>query len=118
MGSDAISHRVTTGLFYHRVQRYCYFRKVSIHFTLNIILALIFLRNTVRFIQYASNQTNTVLFILNVIQLLLLISGDVEMNRGPNSQEHSISILHLNIRSIRQKIEYILSDAHAHIQYI
>ena len=39
--------------------------------------------------------------------LLLLISRDVEINPGPNSQEYSISILHLNIRSVRQSIEYI-----------
>ncbi|MCG8046320.1 MAG: reverse transcriptase domain-containing protein [Candidatus Thiodiazotropha endolucinida] len=33
--------------------------------------------------------------------------GDVEANPGPNSAYYSISILHLNIRSIRRKFEFI-----------
>ena len=44
--------------------------------------------------------------------LLLLEAGDIESNPGPVN-EHSLSILHLNIRSIRNKISYIqdyLSD--------
>ena len=36
-----------------------------------------------------------------------LICRDVEANPGPNSAYYSISILHLNIRSIRQKLEFI-----------
>lgn len=47
-----------------------------------------------------------------VMFLLLLEAGDVESNPGPDS-EHSLSILHLNIRSIRNKIAYVqdhLSD--------
>ena len=46
--------------------------------------------------------------------LLLLKAGDIERNPGPEI-EHSLSILHLNIRSIRNKISYIqdqLSETH------
>ena len=47
-----------------------------------------------------------------VMCLLLLEAGDSESNPGPDN-EHLLSILHLNIRSIRNKISYIqdqLSD--------
>lgn len=45
-------------------------------------------------------------FILNVY-LLLLIAGDIELNPGPLNSENAISILHSNIRSIRNKIDFI-----------
>ena len=39
---------------------------------------------------------------------MLLLSGDVELNLGPNSQtEHSISSLQCNFRSICNKLDYI-----------
>ena len=52
-------------------------------------------------------QIDNILLIAIVMQILLLICGDVEANPGPNSASYSISILHLNIRSIRQKFEFI-----------
>ena len=55
--------------------------------------------------------------ILYVIMQLILISGDVSENPGPDldqsNQNDNLSILHLNIRSIRNKLEYVkdnLSD--------
>ena len=44
-----------------------------------------------------------------VIFLLVVLSGDVEINPGPSTdiQTSSLSIVHLNIRSIRNKIEFI-----------
>ncbi len=39
--------------------------------------------------------------------LLILLAGDVAENPGPDSFTGSLSILHLNIRSIRNKINYI-----------
>lgn len=42
-------------------------------------------------------------------RMLLLLSGDVEVNPGP-SQNSSLSILHQNIRSIRFKIDYICNN--------
>ena len=43
---------------------------------------------------------------LLVMILLLLEAGDVEINPGP-IPENTLSALHLNIRSIRNKIEYL-----------
>ena len=44
---------------------------------------------------------------LFVILILLLQAGDIETNPGPVIN-HGISLLHLNIRSIRNKIDYIV----------
>ena len=41
-----------------------------------------------------------------VLILLLLEAGDIESNPGPNP-ENTLSVLHLNIRSIRNKIDYL-----------
>ncbi|MCN4145105.1 MAG: endonuclease/exonuclease/phosphatase family protein, partial [Thiohalomonas sp.] len=37
----------------------------------------------------------------------MLEAGDVESNPGPRRLTHDLSILHLNIRSIRNKLDYI-----------
>ena len=42
-----------------------------------------------------------------VILLLLLQAGDTETNPGPENV-YELSILHLNIRSIRNKLDFIL----------
>ena len=48
-----------------------------------------------------------------VVFLLVILSGDVSENPGPGNSEASsqlpnaLSILHLNIRSIRYKLDYI-----------
>ena len=44
-----------------------------------------------------------------VIILLLLEAGDVESNPGPNP-ENTLSVLHLNIRSIRNKIDFLIDN--------
>lgn len=49
---------------------------------------------------------------INVGKFLLLISGDIEQNPGPQSQNHNLSILHLNVRSIRNKLEYIQDNCY------
>lgn len=36
-----------------------------------------------------------------------MLSGDIELNPGPQFLGHSLSVLHVNIRSIRHKLEYI-----------
>ena len=42
--------------------------------------------------------------------LLVIMSGDVETNPGPinqTSSDHCVTILHCNIRSLRNKLEYV-----------
>ena len=42
-----------------------------------------------------------------MVQILLIIAGDVEQNPGPECFTYSLSVLHGNIRSIRNKFEYL-----------
>ena len=44
-----------------------------------------------------------------VMFLLLLQAGDIETNPGPENG-YKLSILHLNIRSIRSKLDFILDN--------
>ena len=39
--------------------------------------------------------------------MLFLLSGDIELNPGPDLNDGSVSILHCNTRSIRNKLDYI-----------
>ena len=41
--------------------------------------------------------------------MVLLQAGDIELNPGPETI-HDLSVLHLNIRSIRNKVEYIVDN--------
>ena len=41
--------------------------------------------------------------------LLLLQAGDIETNPGPENG-YKLSILHLNVRSIRNKLDFILDN--------
>ncbi|PJE78081.1 hypothetical protein CI610_02987 [invertebrate metagenome] len=49
----------------------------------------------------------------NVTLIILLIAGDIHPNPGPNSNSSSatsvISLLHLNIRSLRNKVQHLCS---------
>ena len=45
-----------------------------------------------------------------VLILLLLEAGDKEMNSGPDTINSSLPILHSNIRSIRNKFDYITKN--------
>ena len=42
--------------------------------------------------------------------ILLLEAGDIERNPGPNTINNSLSILHCNIRSIRNKQDNITEN--------
>ena len=42
-----------------------------------------------------------------VLIILLLEAGDIKLNPGPDTINSSLSILHSNIRSIRNKSDYI-----------
>lgn len=51
------------------------------------------------------------LVFFQVTFILLILSGDVETNQGPyNGSQYTIYIFHLNIWSIRNKIESLISS--------
>ena len=45
-----------------------------------------------------------------IISILLLLASDIEQNPGPPNFLSDLSVLHLNIRSIRNKMEYIIDN--------
>ena len=49
-------------------------------------------------------------FISLVLLFLLLRAGDVESNPGPSNFKNCLSICHCNIRSIRNKLEFITDN--------
>lgn len=112
MGSSMVSWRMSIGLFYNKAYgmiKSTYLGKIVFDFSY-LFFVFKFKKTHVLF----CNSLVKCIFSLErvtVVLLLLLLSGDVESNPGPNSQtEHSISILHCNIRSIRSKLEYILNN--------
>lgn len=123
---DIVAHRIAIGLFYTKTHNCCIGKaKVfsSIPDFLSFIqsLFLIFsisLKSSIAIVMMCALQTHfkNVSFMFLLI-LLLYICGDVETNPGP-STNHSVddlSIFHINIRSLRNKLhvlENIASDYH------
>ena len=57
------------------------------------------------------NLVNLLFNIFPVIFLLLVLAGDIETNPGPNTDQDefcNLSICHINIRSLKAKLNYIL----------
>ena len=58
---------------------------------------------------YMNTYINSSFF--RIVPLLLLLqAGDIERNPGPSETPQDLSIAHLNIRSIRNKLDYIKSN--------
>ena len=108
MGVDICSWRAAIGFF-----NGCRFRSHG-KFVINVfdylLKALIFLQCHLRIFINVINIFFNSCFKNNDFKLilicLLLEAGDVESNPGPTSS-YCLSLLHCNIRSIRNKLEYI-----------
>ena len=89
------------------MQNQTFMIKLNLFFILEILKYSFTLFNSfcMKFNQYLESCFLNVQFSL-VLRLLLLEAGDIESNPGPNP-EHTLSVLHLNIRSIRNKIDYL-----------
>jgi hypothetical protein len=113
MANDVMSWRVAIGIFNSKIG--CVvksFRYASTPFAF-ISDVFIFLFMKLKFLSsnlksYMQSSILNLEFTF-VIFLLVVLSGNVEINPGPSTdvQTSSLSILHVNIRSIRNKIEYI-----------
>lgn len=115
MGVDLITYRVAIGIFGNLISSvHCISRKIcNIDHILNKDflndLKEIFLANikvtlilpTLFFVQAATHNDQSLILIL----LLLLCCMDVHPNPGPESSD--LSIFHLNIRSVRNKLSYL-----------
>ncbi|CAG2195441.1 unnamed protein product [Mytilus edulis] len=113
MGNDIVAYRMTIGLFYHKISLGC-LRKTFVSFSVYELLAVLF-TNISRlklciFNLYRSSAYMISLYIL--LLWLLLICGDIEPNPGPERtpeiSEKTLSIFHGNIRSLRNKLNYIV----------
>ena len=58
----------------------------------------------------ALNDIVCTIYFKIVLILLLLEADDIERNPGPNTINNSLSILHCNIRSIRNKLDCITEN--------
>ena len=63
-----------------------------------------------KLLSFVFNDIVCNLYFKIVLILLLLEAGDIEMNPGPDTFNSSLSILHSNIRSIRNKLDYITEN--------
>ena len=93
MGNTITSWRISIGLF-NSSTCICTSKSVS----LGTQLASLFLYLFYSLLKYS-------------VGLILLLAGDIESNTSPVvSSNHSLSIIHCNIRSIRTKMEFIKNN--------
>ncbi|PJE77993.1 hypothetical protein CI610_03077 [invertebrate metagenome] len=110
MGNDFMGHRVAIGNFYAKAYRYMIFRLRSVFFHFKIFVFLTnVLKSTIAVcVNLLKNYRKTYMsnnYFLLILILLLLQHMDIESNPGP--VEGELSVFHLNIRSVRNKLEYI-----------
>ena len=115
MGNDIVAHRIVIGLFYHKIGMACC-RKVKLIVSFNLYDILHWLILYVHALcRTALTRFRSTYFVISFNLLLislLLLSGDVEINPGPGgtsniANENILSIFHCNIRSLRNKLNYI-----------
>ena len=97
-------------VFYCRCQKFRLLRKVSIYISFSLSFISIFCRYLKILTDMAiktNNQFLNDIFYFITLNILLIIAGDVERNPGPELFNHTLFVLHQNIRSIRNKFEYI-----------
>lgn len=114
--SDITSHRVVIGLFYHKISGSSFRKTSKVSMSLNDIID--FILNCMYVIIRKGmllSRTNFVMMsnIMLMYLLLLFLAGDIEKNPGPmgtpvsENNNKSLTIFHSNIRSLRNKINYI-----------
>ena len=108
MGSDITAQRMSIGMFYARAYP-SFLKEYSIFFRFGIIdfLSLVsFISNVSRFIAHNCYSPFTISIQFTIYLLLLLVLGnDVHPSAGPHDYE--LSIVHLNARSVRNKLSYV-----------
>ena len=108
MGNILMSWRMAIGNFYNRAYSLNYGRnaRVLVAFNLKTYLSLLYRKGlsvihiTYRLLLGSFNfQTALTIF------MLVLLSGDIELNPGPDLNDGSVLILHCNTRGIRNKLD-------------
>ena len=110
MGNGVDQWRISIGLFDSRV---CVCRQrvkvtLSWYFTFQYFVFILSGFNyAARLLSWSLKDLVNNLDFKLVLLFLILEAGDVEKNPGPNTTEHSLSLIHSNIRSIRNKFDFI-----------
>ena len=112
MGNSLEQWRACIGMFNSNSFICCIRSTVSFRFFLSCNIAI---ANLLAFCKLICKATSVFMkeslhnaYFTIVLLLLLLQSGDIETNPGPSPLNHgSLSILHSNIRSIRNKLDFI-----------
>ena len=109
MGNNLMSYRAEIGLFYISCQNHGRTCKVSfsIYFSLSSIFRVIerLGLSVARVMMFCYSNVHYILMAYTFLSLPLLVCGDIESNPGPS--EHCLSIIHSNIRSIRNKLDLL-----------
>ena len=63
-----------------------------------------------KLLTFVFNDIVCYLYFKVVLIILIWEAGDIKLNPGPDSINSSLSILHNNIRSIRNKLDYITEN--------
>ncbi len=107
MGNDLISWRAAIGTFYCNTQPMMLGRVYRFKIPLLIEIGLTLYRVLSQHYNANIPRVNISIYIAVLLFLLILLGGDISENPGPEMAKESLSILDLNIRSIRNKISYI-----------
>ena len=112
MGNSLEQWRASIGLFNSKnVIKQRVMVKVSMAFIFYYMSCLLkWAACSCKFLSNVFNDIVCNLFFKIVLILLLLEAGDIEMNPGPDTINSSLSFLHSNIRSIRNKFDYITEN--------
>ena len=87
-----------------------YLQKTTCKFLFSLFFLCLFIRCIIThvsaFNRYLLTSVNNIQM-ASLVCLLVILAGDVETNPGPATAEQSVSLLHINIRSIRNKLDYV-----------
>ena len=113
VGNDLLQYRAAIGAFYavtHKLIR-------ASEFKLNLLFLLYCAINICCILSLRCVIKNDEFTLYRLI--LLIICMDIHLNPGPASDTiNSLDILHLNIRSIRNKIDYISEFSDTHVWHV
>ena len=104
-GNTIEQHCAAIGVFFYISYR-CTYKSISFKCLFRLFFDYLKCCRLSWYNCFTSIQTNFVLIYhcIQIIYILLLLCGDIESNPGPKDQNiYTLHILHLNVRSIRNK---------------
>lgn len=116
MGNSLAQHRAAIGLYYNKCRcttKLLLFRLFDFWNSVDLFIEQshhYILRTGTCFLSVITQETLFVNYLFQILYAILMLSGDVESNPGPSMMsQFTLDIFHLNIRSIRNKIDLFLN---------